>query len=73
MAATAARAARTCSSRPGRLARTDVTAKEVRLMAVDQLIATGVEFELEQLVAFGGNDDVATTGCSGCAACSNEF
>jgi len=42
-------------------------------MAVDQLIATGVEFELEQLVAFGGNDDVATTGCSGCAACSNEF
>jgi hypothetical protein len=43
------------------------------MMAVDQLTTTGVEFELEQLVAFGGNDDLATVGCSGCAACSNEF
>jgi|1185.fasta_scaffold1099789_2 hypothetical protein len=39
-------------------------------MILDQLNVAGVEFELEHLVAFGGDDELVSASCSGCKGCS---
>ena len=41
-------------------------------MALDQLsvVGTGIEFELEHLVAFGGDDELVSSSCSGCKGCA---
>jgi hypothetical protein len=43
-------------------------------MTLDQrsVVATGVEFELENLVAFGADDELVSSSCSGCKGCAAE-
>ena len=40
-------------------------------MVLEQMsVAGGVEFELEQLVAFNASDDLVEASCSGCKGCA---